>query len=90
MKTIKILISGLVQGVSFRAFIKERAENLGLRGYVKNLDNGKVEIVVEGESNEVNKLIELCKQGPRESRVKSINIEKIQEQGFENFRIIRN
>ena len=55
MKTVKIFISGRVQGVFFRAFIQEHAQNLGLAGYVKNLEDGRVETVLEGYENDVNK-----------------------------------
>ncbi len=87
MKTIRIFISGIVQGVFFRAFIKEQAENLGLNGYVRNLDDGRVEVVVEGYENDVNRMIELCKKGSQHSRVRDIEIEKIKHQGFKEFKI---
>jgi len=89
MKTIKVFIYGIVQGVLFRAFIKEHADNLGIYGYVKNLDDGRVEAVFEGYDNEVNKILELCKKGPSGSRVKEIEIEKMPNQRFEDFKIIR-
>jgi len=89
MKTLRIFISGLVQGIFFRDFIREQAENLGLKGYVRNLDDNRVEVVVEGDNNEVNKMIELCKKGPKESKVRDIEIEKIENKGFEDFKILR-
>lgn len=89
MKTVRVFISGIVQGVFFRAFIKENAENLGLTGYVRNLEDGRVEVVVEGYDNEVNKMIELCKKGPPHSKIKDIEIEKIGHQGFQEFKILR-
>lgn len=89
MKTVKILISGKVQGVDFRAFIQEQAENLGLTGYVKNLDDGEVEAIIEGFDNDVNRLIEACKRGPIHSKVRDIEIEKVEKQDFESFKIVR-
>jgi acylphosphatase len=89
MKTVKVFISGIVQDVSFRAFVKEHADNLGVYGYVKNLDDGRVEAVFEGYDNEVNKMLELCKRGPPGSRIKEVEIEKIPNQGLDEFRIIR-
>ena len=89
MKTLRIFISGLVQGIFFRDFIREQAENLGLKGYVRNLDDNRVEVVVEGDNNEVNKMLELCKKGPKESKVRDIEIEKIENKGFEDFKILR-
>jgi len=88
MKTVRIFISGTVQGVFFRGFIKKEAENLALKGYVRNLEDGRVETVVEGPENEINKMIEICKQGPAHSRIKNIIIESINHQGFSNFKIL--
>ncbi len=64
MKRVKILISGEVQGIYFRAFIKDRANELGLTGYVKNTPDKKIEVIVEGHELKINKLIEQCKEGP--------------------------
>jgi len=89
MKTLRIFIYGIVQGVFFRAFAKEQADNLGLTGYVKNLDDGRVEIVVEGYENDVNRMIDACKKGPLGSRIRDIEIEKMSHQGFDSFRIVR-
>ncbi len=89
MKTVKIFISGTVQGVFFRDFIKREAENLGLTGYVKNLEDGRVEAVIEGYDNDVNRLIEVCKRGPIHSKVRDIEIEKMGHQGFDEFKILR-
>jgi len=85
MKAIRIFISGRVQGVCFRAFIREHAQNLGLTGWVKNLDDGRVEAIIEGSEKNVNKLLESCKKGPAYSRIKDIEIEKIKEEGFDGF-----
>ena len=89
MKTVRIFISGTVQGVFFRAFIQENAENLGLTGYVRNLEDDRVEAVFEGYENDVNRMIEVCKRGPLHSKIKDIEIEKISNQGFDTFKILR-
>ena len=89
MKTLRIFISGIVQGVFFRAFVREQAENLGLKGYVRNLDDGRVEVVVEGYENDVNRMVEVCKKGPPHSKVRNIEIERMEHQGFEEFKILR-
>lgn len=64
MKTIRVFISGIVQGIFFRNFIKENAEAYGIKGYVRNLEDGRVEAVFEGYDNDVNKMIEICKKRP--------------------------
>jgi acylphosphatase len=89
MKTVRIFISGTVQGVFFRAFVKEQAENLGVYGYVRNLDDGRVEVMAEGYENDVNRLIEACKKGPKQSRITDFETEKMPNQGFTEFKVLR-
>jgi len=89
MKTIKLFISGAVQGVFFRSFLKEKADGLGLRGFSRNLDDGRVEVVVEGRDESVNEMIKLCRQGPAHSNVKNVESEEIKHQGFEGFKVLR-
>lgn len=72
MKRVRIIISGDVQGVYFRAFVKDRAQALDLRGYVRNTEDRKVEAIVEGHELKINKLIDICKEGPAGSKI--INI----------------
>lgn len=71
---IHLFISGRVQGVFFRAYTKEVAQNLGLVGWVKNLEDGRVEIIAEGKKTDLQKLIEWCRQGPTGARVDDIEI----------------
>lgn len=88
MKTLKITITGTVQGVFFRKFIRDKADELGVRGFVRNLDNGKVEIVAEGNDAKVNHLLNSCKQGPPHAEIKEIKTEEIKHQGFDRFKIL--
>ncbi|MFP8488902.1 acylphosphatase [Gracilimonas sp. Q87] len=69
-----IYITGRVQGVGFRHFTRKNAENLGVKGWVKNLSDGRVEAVFQGTENKVKELIERCKEGPRSSYVKDIEV----------------
>ena len=62
MKRVKIKIFGVVQGVGFRYFTFRNAKNLGLKGYVKNLEDGSVEALFEGENEKIKKMLELCEK----------------------------
>lgn len=75
MKRVHCLVSGEVQGVFFRAHTKEWARQLGLKGWVRNTDEGKVEVVVEGSEEKLKELIEKIKQGPPASRVTGVETE---------------
>jgi len=90
MERVKILISGVVVGVFFRAFIKENVDNLKLNGYVKNTSDGKVEVVLEGEKDKIEKLIDMCKKGPDAARVDHIEIKNEKYKGnFDGFKILQ-
>ena len=62
-KSVRLYIDGTVQGVFFRSFIKTNAERCNVKGFTRNLENGKVEVFLEGDANDVNKMIDLCKKG---------------------------
>ncbi|MEM2742306.1 MAG: acylphosphatase [Candidatus Aenigmatarchaeota archaeon] len=81
-----VIISGVVQGVNFRRHIKIEAEKNKVNGWVRNLIDGRVEAVFEGEEQDVRNMIEFCKLGPPNAVVTDIRItwENIKgEEGFE-------
>ncbi|MER3602048.1 MAG: acylphosphatase [Nitrososphaerota archaeon] len=73
-KRAHILIWGLVQGVFFRAHAKRVADSLGLAGWVRNLPDGRVEALVEGEEEAVSKFIEWCRRGPPLAKVEQVQV----------------
>ncbi len=75
---IHIVVSGRVQGVFFRAGAQQRAQEFGLGGWVRNLADGRVELVCEGEKEAVEQFAEWCKQGPPGAKVDrcEVNYEK--------------
>lgn len=68
------LVSGRVQGVFFRAYTCEKARELGVLGWVKNLPDGRVEAMIEGESGDVDRLLIDLKKGPPYARVDRIDV----------------
>lgn len=66
---VHIHVSGRVQGVFYRSNTRRRALELGLTGWVRNLPDGRVEAIVEGEEEQVEKLIQWCRRGPRSTAV---------------------
>ena len=74
MRSVRILISGKVQGVFFRKYTCDEALRLGLRGYVKNLPDGRVQVEVSGEPDAVEALISWCKTGPPRARVTDVQV----------------
>jgi len=88
MKCLQIIVSGTVQGVFFRANTSQKAADFGLKGYAKNLLDGTVEIVAEGDEEKINKLIEFIRSNPGASKVTNLDIKNIDLQSFKNFEII--
>jgi len=89
MKALKVIIYGKVQGVGFRNFVFLHAKKLNIRGYVKNNPDRTVEAVFEGDEDNINKMIELCKRGPERARVDKIDIKDIEINNYQDFKIIR-
>ena len=85
---VHIIVEGMVQGVGFRWFVAERAEELGLHGYVRNMYNGNVEIEAEGDRSLVENLIREVKVGPRSAHVTDLRLEwKEPQHQFGHFEI---
>lgn len=88
-KRVRIRVSGIVQGVFFRATTKDVAQRIGLRGIVKNLPDGSVEIVAEGEEDDIIKLIEFAKKGPPSAKVYDIEVEWLEaKDDLPHFKIV--
>ncbi len=88
-KSVKLFIHGTVQGVFFRKFIKEQADKLGVAGFARNLEDGRVEVWLEGDSKQVNEMIEICRQGPKHSQIKRLDIVDEKFQGMKEFKILK-
>jgi acylphosphatase len=89
MKTLRIIVSGKVQGVFYRATTKEVADKLGIKGIVKNLPDNNVEIKVTGHEEQLQRFIDWCKQGPSRAKVAAVISEEIPTEQFQEFKIIR-
>lgn len=84
------IVNGHVQGVGFRYFVHDKATSLGLRGWVRNLWNGDVEVLAEGERQALDKLLAAIRRGPRPSHVMSVKVDwQTPSSEFNNFRIRR-
>ena len=74
MRSIRLLISGRVQGVYFRLFAQKKAKQLGIKGYAKNLADGRVEIIAEADNTSIEQLIKWSYKGPITARVDVVEI----------------
>jgi acylphosphatase len=86
----RILITGLVQGVFFRRELMDLARRLGISGWVRNLPNGRVEALAEGEKMRIDELIRFCHVGPPGAVVRRVEVEWSDYSGeFRGFRITK-
>ncbi|MFL5740548.1 MAG: acylphosphatase [Flavisolibacter sp.] len=89
MPTIHLIIRGKVQGVFYRASAREVAERTGITGWVKNTEEGDVEMVVTGTTDQLSLFKDWCRKGPPEAKVTAVEEKSLPDQAFERFRIVR-
>ncbi|MFB6174804.1 MAG: acylphosphatase [Candidatus Nanohalobium sp.] len=89
MKQVHLWISGNVQGVGFRASMRRRAKNNDVTGWVKNLEDGRVEAVLEGEEDDVAEVMEWARKGPSIASVEKVELEEEAPEFIEAFEIKR-
>ncbi|MFX1296264.1 MAG: acylphosphatase [Promethearchaeota archaeon] len=88
LKRIHVFVAGRVQGVAFRWITEDVAHQLGVIGWVRNLQDGRVEVLAEGEEKTLKEFIEFLKRGPRHAKVKNIDIDWLDPTGeFKTFDI---
>jgi acylphosphatase len=82
-----VFVSGEVQGVNFRGATQSQAEQLGLNGWVQNLQDGRVEAVFEGEPDAVHQMVDWCQSGPSSAGVEYVSVENEQPEGLSGFEV---
>ena len=87
-KSVRLYINGTLQGVFFRGFVKENAEKHNVKGFIRNLEDGRVEVFLEGDIDSVDKMIEVCKKGPKHSQINSIEEKQEKFQDFKTFKVL--
>jgi acylphosphatase len=73
-RVVRMLISGRVQGVCFRAYTRDEARSLGVRGWVRNLPDGRVEVLAKGDPGQLAALEAFCRKGPAFARVRDVKV----------------
>ncbi len=87
-RRVLLIVSGKVQGVFYRDYVRTEAEKLKVRGYVRNLPDRTVEVVIEGSDYQVNKMIQACKKGSFLASVDNVRVEDFHgSEEFEEFEI---
>lgn len=90
MKRVHLWIKGNVQGVGFRADTRTRSRNKDIMGWVKNLEDGGLEAVLEGEKDDVAELMDWMREGPTMANVENVELDEEEPIFVESFEIRRN
>ncbi len=88
MQQAHIFVSGFVQGVGYRHFVRKNAQELGLRGWVRNLPDNRVEALLQGSKEKIEQMIALCRKGPFLAEIENVEVvwEDIKQQ-YPDFQI---
>ena len=89
MKRAHVFVTGTVQGVWFREATRAKARELNVKGWVRNLPDGRVEAVFEGTPFAVDSLVTWCSQGPEGARVRHVDASEEPAEGLEAFNVLR-
>jgi len=82
-----VFVSGRVQGVYYRATTRERAQQRGVDGWVRNLDDGRVEAVFEGPEDDVDAMVEFCHEGSERANVTDVETDYGEPEGLDGFEV---
>ncbi len=88
-KSIRLFITGALQPMFYNEYIKKQAEQLGVRGYIRSTEDGRMEIFLEGSIKVVEDMIPLCKQGPYNTQIRHVEQRDERFQDFKDFRIMK-
>ncbi|TZF83200.1 acylphosphatase [Pedobacter sp. BS3] len=89
MKHLNITVTGKVQGVFFRAATKAVADQLGVKGFVRNQPDGSVYIEAEGDDFSLESFLEWCHEGPEKARVDSVTSTEGEMKNYRNFEVVK-
>ncbi len=88
-KSRRFFVTGSVQPIFFNSFIKENADKLGVRGFVRTLEDRRIEIFIEGNIGAVENMSALCRRGPEHSMIRKVEERDSNFQGFGEFKILK-
>ncbi|WP_394800297.1 acylphosphatase [Mucilaginibacter daejeonensis] len=89
IKHLNITVKGKVQGVFYRASTKAVADQLGIRGFVRNESNGDVYIEAEAEPTLIDMFLDWCNEGPERARVTSVDTTEGEVKNYRNFEVVK-
>lgn len=87
-RAVKLHLKGTVQSLFFRQFVKNNAEVNNVKGFLRKLEDGSMEIFIEGDNEDVQEMINVCKSGPKHAIIREVIEKEDRYQGFKEFKIL--
>lgn len=87
-RAVKLTLTGNLQSMFARLYFKDQAKANNIKGFFRNLNTGKVELFLEGQHEDIEKMIELCRQGPKFTQIRGLDIKEEKLQDFKEFKIL--
>ena len=87
-KAVRLHITGAMQGIFFRQFIKDHADANNVKGFLRHLEDGRVEIFLEGQSEDVEAMVNICSRGPKYAQIRNVDQKPERLQDFKEFKIL--
>ena len=88
-KSVRLFLSGNIQPMFFNDYIKKNAESLKIRGFLRALEDGRIEIFLEGDSKSIEEMIPLCQKGPFNTKINKMEQRDERFQDFKEFKILK-
>ncbi|MEK6854802.1 MAG: acylphosphatase [Nanoarchaeota archaeon] len=88
-RSIRLYLTGSVQSLFFEQFIKTHADNLNVYGFLRRLEDGRVEIFLEGDNSNVEEMASICRRGPKYAKIRNIDEKEEKFQEFKEFKILK-
>ena len=87
-KSMRFHVKGSVQPMFFNQFIKENADRLGVKGFIRKLEDGRIEIFIEGDTGSIEKMAPICRRGPQHSLIRDVQEKDEKFQDFKEFKVL--
>lgn len=88
-KSKRLFLTGSVQGMFFEQFVKQNAEKWKIKGYLRKLEDGRVEVFIEGDHDNVEQMVTLCKRGSQHTQIRHVEERPERFQDFKEFKILK-
>ncbi len=88
-KSVRVFLNGNLQSMFFEQFIKTNADKLGVRGYLRKMADGRIEVFIEGNNDQVNEMLTICRRGTQHTQIRNVEEKEEKFQDFKDFKVLK-